>query len=101
MITCLKCETQYVGETKRQLKTRMYEHIRSIDKYGKYGVQTTPVSEHFNGACKRPAKLNFQILETITGDTTLSETTKTRRKRETWWILNLRTLEPMGMNVHV
>jgi hypothetical protein len=78
----------------------MYEHMRSIEKHGT-GVQPTPVSEHFNCVCKRPHKLQFQILETIVGDPSLDATTKLRRKRETWWILNLRTLEPMGLNVHV
>jgi hypothetical protein len=100
LITCLKCRTQYVGETKRKIRQRMYEHIRSIQKFGP-AIQSTPVSEHFNLCCKKPARLNFQILETIKGNVALDLTTKFRRKRETWWILNLRTLEPMGMNVHV
>ena len=100
-ITCQKCKTQYVGETKRQLKRRMYEHLRQIDKYGQFNVQTTPVSEHFNQVCKRPAKLTFQVLETIKADPQLERTTDLRRRRETYWILTLRTIEPFGMNIHV
>ena len=101
LITCLKCECQYVGETKRQLRKRMYEHLRSIQEHGQLGNQTTPVSTHFNVVCKRPAHLQFQILETISGNTDDLSTTLYRKKREKWWILNLRTLDPLGINVCV
>ena len=101
IITCLKCSFQYVGETKRELRRRMYEHIRSIDKFGQPGIQATPVSEHFNISCQRPAKYNFQILENIRADPSLDQTTNLRRKRESWWILTLRTIDPFGMNIHV
>jgi hypothetical protein len=100
-ITCQKCKLQYVGETKRELRRRMYEHVRSIEQFGKPGIQATPVADHFNHDCKRPAKLQFQIVETIRADPTKESTTNLRRKRETFWILTLRTLEPMGMNVFV
>ena len=100
-ITCLKCKSQYVGETKRPIRKRIYEHVRSIEQFGKAGVQATPVSEHFNHTCRRPAKLRFQIVETIRSDPTQERTTDLRRRRERFWILNLRTLEPMGINVFV
>ena len=101
LITCLKCSTQYMGETKRELRKRMYEHLYSIEKFGQQGVQTTPVSEHFNINCKRPAKISFQILEVIRADPNCDKATKLRKKRESWWILTLRSLDPFGMNTHV
>ena len=101
LITCLKCRCQYVGETKRQLRRRMYEHLKSIQEHGKAGSQPTPVSVHFNTMCQRPAKLNFQILETLSGNTDLGSTTLRRKKREKWWILTLRTLDPLGINASV
>jgi hypothetical protein len=76
----------------------MYEHLRTINKYGYPGIQATPVSLHFNDECQRPAKLKFQILETIQGNPDLASTTTLRKKREKWWILSLRSLDPMGMN---
>jgi hypothetical protein len=100
-MTCLKCLSQYVGETLRPLKKRMYEHMRTINNFGQTGIQATPVSEHFNIICKRPPKYMFQIIETIRGDPKLEATMTHRRKRETFWILTLRTLEPFGINVHV
>ena len=100
-LTCLKCKSQYVGETKRPIRKRIYEHVRSIELFGKAGIQATPVSEHFNKICKRPAKLRFQVVETIRSDPTKERTTELRRTRERFWILTLRTLEPMGINVFV
>jgi hypothetical protein len=79
----------------------MYEHMRTINEFGKPGIKATPVSEHFNNICRRPHKFKFQIIETIRGDPKLEATTIHRRKRETFWILTLRTLEPFGINVHV
>ena len=76
LITCLKCNIQYMGETKRPLNKRMYDHIGSIDKFGNYSVQATLVGEHFNKFCSKPAKYNFQILETIRGDTSLQQPTE-------------------------
>ena len=100
-ITCLKCQNQYIGETKRKICKRIYEHLRTINNFEKDNIVPTPVSEHFNIQCKRPAKLRFQIIETINADPDLENTTTLRRKRESWWILTMRTIEPFGMNVHV
>ena len=100
-ITCLKCLSQYVGETKRQLRKRMYEHLKTIQEHGNSAQITTPVSTHFNKVCKRPAKLEFQILETIKGNPDELSTTLYRKRREKWWILNLRSLDPLGINVLV
>ena len=101
VITCQKCMSQYVGETKRQLRRRMYEHLKSIQEHGNAHAQSTPVSLHFNTICKRPAKLTFQIVETIRGDVEETQTTIYRKKREKWWILNLRSLDPLGINATV
>ena len=79
----------------------MYEHKRSIEKFGSVGITPTPVSIHFNEECRRPAKFNFQILETLRGDTSLTRTTDHRRNKEKWWILNLRTVDPLGMNAFI
>ena len=46
VITCLKCQSQYVSETKRQIKRRMYEHLKTIQEHGNQHSQPTPVSTH-------------------------------------------------------
>jgi hypothetical protein len=99
-ITCLKCKSQYIGETKRQIRKIIYKYIRTIDNNGKPGILSTPVSEHFNIQCKIPAKHQFFVLETIMADPLLENTTISNRKRKLYWILTLRTLERFGVNIH-
>ena len=101
VITYQKCYAHYVGETKRPVRERMYEHLRSIENYGKAGIQKTPVADHFNLGCKRPARLQFHIVQTIRADPKKEGCTNLRRHRELFWMLTLRTLDPLGMNVHI
>jgi len=41
-IDCNDCETSYVGQTKRSLKTRINEHFKDINKTGALSV----ISDH-------------------------------------------------------
>ena len=44
--TCLRCNKQYIGETKRRLKDRFNEHRRPVDR-STPSSRPTAVSEHF------------------------------------------------------
>ena len=46
MIHCLRCNKQYIGETKRRLKDRFNEHRRPVDRPTP-SSRPTAVSEHF------------------------------------------------------
>ena len=46
MVQCNRCNLQYIGETKRQLKDRFNEYRRAVDKTSMKSKPTT-VSEHF------------------------------------------------------
>ena len=46
MVQCNRCNLQYIGETKRQLKDRFNEYRRAVDKTSIKSKPTT-VSEHF------------------------------------------------------
>ena len=46
IITCNKCGLQYIGETKRPFRNRMYEHQSSVQKF--QPEKSTPVSRHFS-----------------------------------------------------
>ena len=45
IIRCNKCGLQYIGETKRPFRNRMYEHQTSVQKF--QPEKSTPVSRHF------------------------------------------------------
>ena len=89
VITCKKCGTQYVGETKRALKTRLLEHCGDT-KHNR----DRPVARHFNKpnhtcddimimAIDRPSSTNYFH----------------RLALESKWIDKLQTSAPLGMNV--
>ena len=46
MIHCLRCNKQYIGETKTRLKDRFNEHRRPVDRPTP-SSRPTAVSEHF------------------------------------------------------
>ena len=46
LVQCNRCNLQYIGETKRQLKDRFNEYRRAVDKTSIKSKPTT-VSEHF------------------------------------------------------
>lgn len=94
LIYCTLCGMQYVGETKRQIADRLPEHLRDIRKRN-----DTPVSRHFNLPDHSTDKLRIQVLEFIRQNRDLASTTEYRRKREFWWIHQLKSLEPLGINI--
>ena len=91
MLTCTVCRKQYVGQTKRELKIRVGEHLYNIKKH-----HDTPVAVHFNSTNHSAENLRCEILEAIKGD---PEDSTQRLSRETHWIHQLQTLHPNGMNV--
>ena len=90
VITCKNCGVQYVGETKRTLRTRINEHLNSIqkNKLGSYMVQ------HFNSTVCNIKHLEVTILEHCKKDTLTAE----RINREDFWIRALVTAFPFGLN---
>ena len=92
-ITCKRCKHQYVGQTSRKLRDRMYEHKRSITNPS---GQDTPVRRHFTQQGHNVSHLSFQVLEWIQSNPASSKTY--RLKIENWWIWSLKTLHPFGIN---
>ncbi len=105
-LSCYLQDLPYVGETSRTLKQRFYEHFyywRNL-KYparappGVLDKKTGAAAKHFclNGHCLEDVKI--QILEFIRKPPMLKSTMKYRNTRELYWIYQLKTLEPMGLN---
>ena len=89
VLSCLKCNSLYVGETKRLFSERFREHLRDIRLHN-----DTPVADHF-----------FQPSHDVTRDlrcTVIRQNTRDdddRKRLERRIIYNLGTLQPDGMNL--
>jgi len=92
LISCQRCGKQYVGETKRQCISRTKEHRADI-KHNR----NTPVAKHFNKENHSINDFSVQIIEHINSDPDTS--VQLRRKREHYWIYNLQTVQPLGLNL--
>ena len=93
-ITCTKYAKQYVGETKRELKYGMAEHVRDTRV-----KRETPVSIHFNEPDHLFENMIFQIIQILPTDPEDDRSTTKRRQCERYWIYQLHSLEPLGINV--
>ena len=92
MISCNKCNMQYVGETENALHIRMNGHrsditTKKLDK---------PVAAHFNQPDHSLEDLRVMGIEKIED---YNNTRKRRKLRERYWIFELRMLTPEGLNI--
>lgn len=87
VLSCQKCNLQYVGETSLTIRNRLSGHLYTIRNN-----DDTPVSKHFNS-----------IPHTIENDLKIHSIQKThgaphRKSSESDWIRKLETLSPSGLN---
>ena len=106
LITCRKCRLQYVGETAQLLRDRIRHHNSCIN-HPEQDNTCRILSEHFSkGHCKN-ATFTVHIIEKLNGNgrddlqVIDSAITAIRRKKETDWMLKLRTVFPYGLNDRV
>ena len=97
LITCRKCRLQYVGETAQLLRERIRHHNSCIN-HPERDHTCRILSEHFSkGLCKN-ATFTVNIIEKLQGSgrdengVIDSAITSIRRKKETDWMLKLRTV---------
>lgn len=90
LITCTKCNMQYVGETERTLRDRTTDHRSRIK-----GKKKTPIGIHFNLPGHSFLNLKITPIELIRGEQT---TNCVRKTREKFWQTKLRTCHPQGLN---
>ena len=88
LITCTKCQKQYVGETARKLKERINNHRSDIRT-----KKRTAVGIHFNKAAHSFNNFSITPLE-IEVDIT------SRRNKEISYINTLQTRYPLGLNYY-
>ena len=94
-ISCPHCGSQYVGQTKTTLMTRINNH-RSTVRTGK----DLPLANHMksHNDTQEP-KLRVHILQYIKGDPHSAEAKESRDQLERDWMARLNTLVPNGMNL--
>lgn len=98
LIECKECEKQYIGQTKRSLRFRTYNHINDINHHL---TRKTTVSHHFNtGPCMRDDFKITPIFQCPSFDTE-EETTQTRLEIEQYFITAFRSYLPYGLNIAV
>ena len=95
LISCDKCDHQYVGETKRKVSERLSGHRSSIKKRA-----NTFIARHFTLPGHSVKDIRIQPIEHITprpGETEKDVTIR-RLDRERFWMLELATVYPYGLN---
>ena len=88
LITCTKCNIQYVGETGNPLRVRMNAH-----RYCIKSNKNTPIGIHFNSKNHNISNFKIMPIEKIT-----NLNINDRRAREYYWQLALGTIFPTGLN---
>jgi hypothetical protein len=91
LITCSKCNKQYVGETGRCLADRLQDHRSCI-----LNKKLTPIAIHFN----EPGHSIIRDLKALTIDKIADtvDSIKIRKERELLWWGRLGTKYPLGLN---
>lgn len=95
LLRCL-CSLQYVGRTMLALNVRIGEHLTNIHK----GFIGHSVSKHFHYHHGRnPSLLQVIATEKITTHWRGNNLERHISHRETWWIFDLQSYSPLGLNV--
>ncbi len=103
LITCATCTLQYVGQTVCQLNVRFATHRRCMSGAAN-ASSCKHLSEHFSSGRCKDSDYSVRIIEKWSGDGRTCtgsvdwDLARERRKREDFWMLELRTLYPYGLN---
>lgn len=89
LVSCTKCNIQYVGQTSRELGTRAIEHISAIRRH-----TDTPVAIHFNLPDHQINHFRITGIDQMAS----SDNNTARQNREMYWMTTLQTIYPNGLN---
>ena len=91
IINCKRCNKQYVGETKTELRLRFNNHLSSIRRN-----IDQPVAIHFNEESH-----TIEDVEIIGIIKIMKQDDALRKKLESIWIKKLQTSAPIGLNTRI
>ena len=94
LITCKKCQKQYIGKTTTTLYTRFNNTRSDIRKYNTNKRKEIPIAAHFNLSQHKMEDMTLTGIEQIR-----NRSDHNIRKRESYWIALLKTLHPHGINM--
>ena len=97
LLTCKQCLVQYVGETKQQFNVRNNSHRRSTKNVNIH-TGCPIIHEHFTEGLCAGVGYTCQIIEKIPDNGSEQELQNLRRQKEFYWIKELRTIYPFGLN---
>lgn len=92
LITCRKCQKQYVGLTTKQLNVRINHHRTNI-----INKKQIYLCVHFNFPDHSIQDISVQAIDTISHNT--PNPLQDLQKLEKYWIHTLKTIQPLGLNV--
>ena len=90
LITCSQCQTQYVGQTRQPVSSRMNSHRFDINNFIDPAFSSL-VAAHFNGNNHSIQNFTFIPIDIVKND-------MDRLYKETFWIHKLKTVNPNGLN---
>ena len=101
LISCTKCDREYVGETINSLRSRINSLRSRINQHKSdiHRAAQTPVADHFNARNHGLTDMRVTILESGPFSTNDDLETTYRRNKESLWIQTLKTTEPRGLNI--
>ena len=91
LITCTKCNKQYVGLTTQQLNVRINHHRTNI-----ITKKHIHICQHFNQPDHSLSHLSVQPIDRPNSD---QDTSQELQTLERYWIYTLRTKHPQGLNI--
>ena len=103
MIYAIRCDKQYVGQTKKPLYQTVQEHLRSIKNMNAPSEKKTkpqPVGLHFRASDHFGTRdVRAQIVDFIHFHPQSCKTAEVRLRVEKKWIHHLRCPAPHDMNI--
>ena len=94
LITCNKCNVQYIGSTTNEFKVRFQNHKSAMNTE----KNTCEVAIHFNKENHVLSDFGFVIIEQIRNFSDQNSLDDRLLTREAFWSAQLRTLQPYGLN---